>query len=149
MESYLTLMTHTAKGRKSVVDKGNVMENKSRGDAFALLEGGGDEGKGTGSRVKVAGRRSLGTRMGGPRIEESGDLESRVSEGVVVEGVKNDGLVDGRAGGAWERGEGTIGQVTTVPEINSSCIAMIGNETAVFNADKGKGVEVGGGVDEG
>jgi hypothetical protein len=68
MESDLTLMTHAAKGRESVVNKGNVMENESGGDAFALLEGGDDEGEGTSSCIKVAGRRSPRVGMSGPRV---------------------------------------------------------------------------------
>ena len=71
-----------------------------------------------------------------------------MGEGVVVEVVVDDGLVDGGAGNLGERCEGTVGEVTPVPKVYGSGVALVGNKLGVVDVDQRKGVEVGGGQDE-
>ena len=66
-----------------------------------------------------------------------------------MEGVKDDGPVDGGAGSTREWGEGTVREVTPVPKINGGGIAVVGNKTAKVDADEGERVKISGRVDKG
>ncbi|MDA4132456.1 MAG: hypothetical protein OK454_04935, partial [Thaumarchaeota archaeon] len=73
------------------------------------------------------------------RVEERGDLESRVGEGLVVD----NGLLNGGAGDAREGCEGAVGKMATIPKVDRGSITMIENEHTTVDVDEGKGVEVG------
>jgi len=91
----LVLMAHTTKGGEGIVNKGDVVKNKGRGGTFAQLEGRGDTGEIVGGRVAVRGRDD-----GARRVEEGSHLLRRVGEGVLMEGVIDDGFIDGGTGNA-------------------------------------------------
>ena len=77
-----------------------------------------------------------------------GGPSSRVGEGLVVEGIVHDGLINGGAGDAREGCEGAVGKMATIPKVDRGSITMIENEHTTVDVDEGKGVEVGSRVNE-
>ena len=70
-------------------------------------------------------------------------------EGLVVEGIVHNGLVDGGTGDAREGCEGAVGKMATIPKIDRGSITVVRNKHTVIDANEGKGVEVGSRMNEG
>ena len=84
--------------------------------------------------------------MGG---DEGGHLGAAVLSSILEENVFDDGLVDHRASVLEQGDQGAVFEVTVTPKVDSRGVAVVFDELATAEANKGEEVVVGGGSDEG
>ena len=81
--------------------------------------------------------------------DEGGHLGAAVLSSILEENVFDDGLVDHRASVLEQGDQSSVFEVAVTPEVDSRGVAVVFDELATAEANKGEEVVVGGGSDEG